>query len=411
MAEPSQPPESAVFPTTRSCLFDPPDRLRELRTEQPICPLRHGSGKVGWLVTSHGLARSVLTDSRFGRGDLAGVGGIDLFDSPAMIAEFKEALEPFDGWQPLQGFIFMDPPEHKRFRRLLAPFFTTRRITAFRPTIERIVAEQLGALTDVGPGADLVSVFAKPVSLRSQCALVGIPAQEAEGFYDLFKGDPDVTPSESVAKSRDAWEYIRSLTLRKRLTPSDDLISHIARHDEFSDDEATDTAFSVFQGGLAATGDMIALGAFVLMCHPDQLEKLRRDPSIVKNAVEELLRYVSINHVALESTAFEDIELGGTLIHAGETVTVSLAAANRDPDKFDRPDELDLSRSTVGHLAFLQGIHMCLGQHLARVELEIGLARLCQHFPTLRLAVSAEEVPTYGLEYGFLRVHELPVAW
>ena len=156
---------------------------------------------------------------------------------------------------------------------------------------------------------------------------------------------------------------------------------------------------------------MIALAVFVLLSQPDQLELLRADPSRVGNAVEELLRYVSINHVAVGATAAEDVELAGRTVKAGEVVTVSLAAANRDPEKFPRPDELDVTRSASGHLAFSQGIHMCIGQHLARLELQIGLAGLLARFPGLRLAVPAEDVPLFGLDYGFYRVRELLVAW
>src|SRR3954454_4003143 len=158
----------------------------------------------------------------------------------------------------------MDPPEHTRIRKLLAPHFTMRRMSEFRPRIEQIVAERLDATERAGSPGDLLGVFAVPVSLLSQCALVGIPPDEVDRFFRLSTSGLDVaiTPAESVAAWREAWEYVRTLVGKKRLEPGDDVISDIVRRGELSDDEITDTAFSIFQGGLEATGDMLALAVF-----------------------------------------------------------------------------------------------------------------------------------------------------
>ena len=236
-------------------------------------------------------------------------------------------------WRPLQGFIFQDPPTHSRFRRLLAPHFTMRRMAAFRPRIEEVVNEQLDALQTAGSPADLVKMFA-PISLLSQCALLGIPAVDAERFFRLTTAglDETVTPIEEAAAWHKAYEYIGGVVRAKRAEPGgDDVLSDIIRHTELTDDEITDTAFSIFQGGLESTGDMLVLAVFVLLCHPEQLSALRADPSRIDNAVEELFRYVSINHVAVGETALVDVDLDGTLIRKGETVIISLAQANRDP--------------------------------------------------------------------------------
>jgi cytochrome P450 len=408
--------EPISFPIARSNVFDPTDELRPLREEQPLCPLRFTNGDVGWLVTNHPLAKAVLTDSRFGScNDIQAVrrrGLLDFGDNGERVAEFQKALEPFEGWTPLRGFILMDPPEHTWYRRMLAPHFTTRRIAEYRSQVERIVAARLDAMADAGAPIDFVSTFAAPVSLWSQCTLLGIPADEAQRFYYIGHQltDRTIPAAEAVGAWREAWEYVRALSRQRRQKPIDDVISAIAARNELSDEEVADTVLVLFQAGLDTTGDMIAFGLFILLCHPDQLDALRNDPSMVGSAVEELLRYGGFFHTATRN-ALEDIELDGTSIKAGETVVVSLPAANRDPAKFDEPDNLDLRRSATGHLAFAQGGHMCAGQHLARLELQVSLTALNSRFPTLRLAVPQDQVPVYGPRYLNPGVHELPVTW
>lgn len=413
--------EPISLPSERSHVFDPPDDVARLRKEQPLCRLRRASGELGWLVMSHELARAVLRDTRFGLPDLSDPEvRRSTTGDPAKDAEFWKALEPYGDWFPMKGFIAMNPPEHTRYRRLLAPYFTAARMDEYRPRVERIVAERLDAMEQAGPPVDLVSTFAAPVSLACQCALLGIPASEAQRFYRLgtdlsFAADGDLSKAtksvaEAVAGWREAWEFIRELCAQKRLDPADDVISDIASEGELTDDEVADTALVLFQGGLETTGDMLALAAFILLCHADQLELLRADPSMIKPAVEELLRYGGVFRRA-DRTALEDVELEGVAIKAGEKVTISLEAANRDPDKFDHSDRLDLCRSAQGHIAFSQGIHVCVGQHLARVELQVAIASLIARFPALRLAVPAEEISVYSGASFVFGVHELPVAW
>lgn len=387
--------------------FDPP---AELRNRQPIRRIRYSDGEIGWLVTSHALAKVVLTDSRFGR-DRPGTRFHGGFGDPGWMAKFSDACEAV-GYRPMRGFIEMNPPDHTRIRRLLASQFTIRRIAAFRPRIEQIVAEHLDALAQTDQPADLVSAFTTQVSLSSQCALLGIPYTDARRFFRLGTSgsDPSLTPMEVANAWREAYDFVRDVAVEKRLHPTDDVISFVASHAELTDDEVADTALVLFQGGLETTGDMMALGAFALLCHPDQLNALRQDSSRIESAVEELLRYSGIFRL-LPRTALEDMDLDGNLVKTGELVTVSPAAANRDPRKFDDPDDLRLERSATGHVPFAQGIHMCLGQHLARLELQIGLRGLIQRFPALRLAVAADHVPVYGAIQPIYGVYMLPIAW
>ena len=162
--------------------------------------------------------------------------------------------------------------------------------------------------------------------------------------------------------------------------------------------------------GALPTSNMLALATFALLSHPHQRALLMSDPTVTKTAVDELLRYLSVNRFDVRRAALENVELAGEVIQAGETVVVALAAANRDPSRFRDPDSLDLRRHGSGDLAFGHGIHHCLGQHLARAELRLGLAQLLRRFPQLRLAVPADQVPI--LDNSVLHgVRELPVAW
>jgi cytochrome P450 len=155
---------------------------------------------------------------------------------------------------------------------------------------------------------------------------------------------------------------------------------------------------------------MLALGTFALLEHREQFEALRADPSLIDGAVEELLRYLSIIHLGVIRTTLEDVELGGQVIPAGSAVVVSVSETNRDPRHFDAPAELDVTRRRRSHLAFGHGIHQCLGQQLARVEMTVGFTELLRRLPTLRLAIPAEEVPMRS-DMGIYGVHKLPVTW
>jgi cytochrome P450 len=203
-------------------------------------------------------------------------------------------------------------------------------------------------------------------------------------------------------------EYLLELVPAKRAQPTDDLLSDLTTSD-LTDEELTNVGTLLLGAGLDTTANMIALGTFALLTHPEQLAALRGDPGLVDQAIEELLRYLSIAHTGARS-AIEDVELNGQVVKAGETVALSVQAANRDPEKFPDPDTLDIHRQAGGHLSLGHGIHQCLGQQLARVEMRAALPSLLARFPTLRLDVAPEDVPLRDKSdiYG---VDRLPVAW
>ncbi|WP_435156444.1 cytochrome P450 [Amycolatopsis sacchari] len=391
--------DTTTMPAGRSSArpFDPPAELSKLREKRPLSRLEYPDGHLGWLATSHALVREVLTDRRF-----------------SVRAELRHLPVGAPAQQPRPAppgtFSAADPPEHTRYRRLLTGQFTVRRMRQLADHIKAITDEYLDAMERHGSPADLVEVLAKPVPAQVICELLGVPFAERDQFqehaYALFRLDSG--PEELGAAYTAVREFVRGLVTAKRSAPGDDLLSGLTASD-LTDEELVNIGFTLLGAGLDTTANMLALGTFALLAHPDQLATLRAEESTVDQATEELLRYLSIVPFTVR-VALEDVELGGTLIKAGETVTVSLAAADRDPGKFPHPDALDLGRPTAGHVAFGHGIHQCLGQQLARVELQVVLPALVNRFPSLRLAVPSEDVPlrTDMLIYG---VHHLPVAW
>jgi len=214
---------------------------------------------------------------------------------------------------------------------------------------------------------------------------------------------------EKIAVYMSLTGYLASLVTGKRADPGEDILSDLARQDDLSIEELTGIAFLLLLAGHETTANMLGLGTFALLEHPDQLAELRADPSLMPGAVEELLRYLSVADIFYRY-ATEDLELGGETIPEGSTVVVSLLAANRDPARFENPDSLDLRRNARGLLSFGHGVHQCLGQQLARIEMRAGFEGLLRRFPTLALAVAADEV-RLRTDMNIYGVHELPVTW
>ncbi|MFI6321066.1 cytochrome P450 [Nonomuraea sp. NPDC050556] len=366
--------------------FDPPDGLRE---RGPLSRLTYPDGHEGWLATSHALVREVLADPRFSvRPDLrhVPVPGVPGSDRPA----------------PPGMFTAMDPPDHTRYRRQLTGQFTVRRMRLLTERVQEITAEHLDAMK---PGDDLVTALAQPIPAQVICELLGVPYEDRGRFQDdalaLFR--LGATAEELGRAYAAVHGFVAELVRDKRANPTDDLLSDLTTSD-LTDEELVNIGFTLLGAGLDTTANMLALGVYALLSHPDQLALLRDNP---EHAVEELLRYLSIIPFTVR-VALEDLELDGEQIKAGESVTLSIPAANRDPEHFADPDTLDLLRSTAGHVAFGHGIHQCLGQQLARVELQVALPALFERFPSLRLASGDIAMRTDMLIYG---VHNLPVTW
>ncbi|ONI87325.1 cytochrome [Saccharothrix sp. ALI-22-I] len=388
------------LPTERSTQFDPPAELGLLRETAPISRMTFPDGHLGWLVTSYELAREVHADRRF-----------------SSRAELQHSPRPVGGKAVTQRppakpgmFIGMDAPDHTRYRKLLTGQFTVRRMNQLMPRIEQIVADHLAAMRAAGSPVDLVANFALPVPSLVICELLGVPYEERESFQkDTAKALSLDSTFEEIMEAFDQLEaFVFRLAQRKRVTPGDDMLSGLIATGELTDEEIANMGMLLLVAGHETTANMLGLGTLLLLQHPEQLAALRADPSLVDNAVEELMRYLSIIQFGTIRTALEDIEIGGVVVRAGESVSISVAAANRDPARFERPDEFDIHRPAGGHIGFGHGVHQCLGQQLARIEMRVGFTALFREFPDLRLAVPAEEVRMRD-DMAIYGVHELPV--
>ncbi len=390
-----------TLPLARVRPLDPPEDLARWREEDPIRPLAYPDGHQGWLVTGHAAARAILADPRFST-------RIDLLHMPIpqRAAQFRSTLRR-PGF-----FLRMDPPDHTRYRRLLAGQFTVRRMKRLEPRIEEITRDHLDAMEDVGGPIDLVRAFALPIPSLVICELLGVPYADRKKFQrdSAVLLSLDSTVEEVEAAMNDLLDYLDELVRRKRAEPDDDLVSGLATDTDLTDEELTGVTTLLLIAGHETTANMLALGTYALLRNPAQLAAVRDKPEVVEDAVEELLRYLTVIHIGPVRAALEDVEIDGRLIRAGESVTLSVSAANRDPERFPEPDQLDVTRHAGGHLTFGHGIHQCLGQQLARTEMRIAYPALLRRFPGLRLAVPPEEVPmrTNMAIYG---VHRLPVTW
>jgi cytochrome P450 len=391
-----------TLPAAPMELFDPAPELAALREQGPLCPLGYPDGHVGWLVTGRALARTILGDSRFA------------LQPRRCPVDDGGAVAAFESLPPQGDLLRLDPPEHRRLRRRLAGYFTVRRVEEHRAAIERIVATRLDAMEQAGPPVDLVDEFARAVPSMAICELLGVPHGDSERFKRrnsvLFSGTT-TTADEKLAAMRAFYEYACKVIDQKRADPRDDLLSDLIATDELTDEELAGIAAFLFGAGHQTTADTIAASVFFLLYNRDRWETLRSDPSSIDRASEELLRYLGVPIRFVMRTALEDVEEDGAVVRAGDAVTVHLSVASRDPAEVPDPDRFEPSRDAGGHVKFGHGRHMCLGQHLARLELRVSLQCLMQRFPALHLAMPREDVPlsSSALRHGF--VERLPVAW
>ncbi|MBM4794589.1 cytochrome P450 [Streptomyces sioyaensis] len=384
--------------------FDPPREITRLREARPVSPLVFPDGHEGWLVTGYDAVRQLMADTRFSSRQDIGVLHVP-YETPGMPA-------PTEPSPQIPGlFVAMDPPDHTRLRRKLTGAFTVKRMKLLEEHIIAITERQLDELACLTPPVDLVKEFALPVPSLVICELLGVPYADRETFQvnSATFMVKDVTLDEKMAAYGALTTYLAELVTSKRATPGEDILSDLARHDDLTVEELTGVAFLLLLAGHETTANMLALGTFALLEHPEQLAELRAAPDLLPGAVEELLRYLSVADTFYRY-ATEDIELGGETIGKGSTVVVSLLAANRDPQRFENPDTLDIHRKARGHLSFGHGIHQCLGQQLARIEMRAGFDGLLRRFPTLKLAVPAGEVKL-RTDMNIYGVHELPVTW
>ncbi|SES04899.1 cytochrome P450 [Lentzea albida] len=384
--------------------FDPPSAITKVRSTRPVSPMLFPDGHEGWLISGYDAVRQALADTRFSSRQDLGVLHAP-YPTPGM-PEFTEPSPPEPG-----VFISMDAPEHTRLRRKLTGAFTVRRMKALEDRITEITARQLDELAKLTPPVDLVREFALPVPSLVICELLGVPYEDRDTFQTNTARfmEREISLEDKMAAYIATNTFLAGLIAAKRAEPTDDLLSDLARDEDLSDQELVGMSFLLLLAGHETTANMLALGTFALLEHPDQMAALRAEPELIPDAVEELLRYLTVVDIFFRYAA-EDIEFHGETIREGSTVVLSLLAGNHDPGRYENGDELDVHRNARGHLAFGHGVHQCLGQQLARIEMRAGFEGLLHRFPSLRLAVPAAEVKL-KTDMNIYGVHALPVTW
>ncbi|MBO0802892.1 MAG: cytochrome P450 [Nocardiopsaceae bacterium] len=395
--------EQATIPITRTCPFAPVEEHVRLRKEAPISRVRLPGGSEAWALTRHEDIRAMLTDSRFSSDR----------SHPSFPRIFTERLVLRSA---TRSMIAMDEPEHGTARRAVTGEFTVKRLAALRPRIQQIVDEHIDAMLAGPRPADLVGALSLPVPSQVICELLGVPYADHD-FFQQRSGTllRRTAPLAERERARNELEsYLDDLVTRKEAEPTDDLLGRQVRKRRENGTEDHDAlvglAVLLLIAGHETTANMISLGTLTLLENPGQLALIREDPGKVDSAVEELLRYFTIAEIATSRFAIQDAEIGGVLIRAGEGVIGLSNTANRDPEVFDNPDELDIERGARHHIAFGYGVHQCLGQNLARTELRIVFDTLFTRVPSLSLAAPVDRLPfkTDGSIYG---LYELPVTW
>ncbi|WP_239396341.1 cytochrome P450 [Frankia sp. CiP3] len=378
----------------------------QLRGRTGLARVRLPYGKPAWLATRYDDVKGMLSDPRFSREQAVGE------DEPRVMPYVHRP----------DTLTTMDPPRHSRLRRVVAKAFSSRHIETLRPKTELIVSRLLDAMEEHGPPVDLMHSFALSTSMLVVCELLGVPFEDRKRFHEWSEvlastASANVGAADLAQANGNLRAYLADLIgdRRREHESAQDLLSVIVAardtEDRLSEDEMISLAWSVLLAGYEITAYEIGDFAYTLLTRPHLVHRLRDQPDLVVPAVEELLRQVPLTSAAFYArVATEDLELGGTLVRAGEAVLASMVSANRDESTYVDADVVDFDRNDVPHLAFSYGIHHCLGAQLARMELQVVTRALVQRFPTLRLAVPISDIVwrSGSILRGPL---ELPVTW
>jgi len=395
-----------AFPLERPAPPEPAAEYRRLRAEDPIIKVSLPTEQEAWLVTRHADVRALLVDER--------MSADRSHPNFPLRRPVQQVLRKGFSAQA-KSLLALDLPEHTAPRQMLANEFTLRRINTLRPVIQQIVDERIDAMLAAGPPADLVSDLATQVPSRMICELLGVPLDSREFFQDrtLVLQLPGSTPQQQLAAAEDLNKFLDELVTEKELQPSDDVLGRLIVRNRgtgvYTHDLLVGMAQNLLIGGHETTINAIALGTIGLLQRPEVIAALQADPGLIVSTVEEILRYYPIFDVMVR-VAKEDIEIGGVTIKAGDGVVLALGSSNRDEERFADADTFDAHRGDRHHITFGHGIHQCLGQNLARVELEIVFSTLFRRMPTLQLAVDVDAVP-FKVTSTITGVFSLPVTW
>jgi cytochrome P450 len=392
-----------------SCPFAPPRKMLELGKVKPLSRVRIWDGSTPWLITGHEVARELFADSR-----------VSVDDRRSGFPHWNEHMLSTVNKRPRSVFT-SDAEEHTRYRRMLSKPFTFKRVEGLRPAIQKITDECIDAILAGPQPADIVSALALPVPTVVISELLGVPYEDHEFFqHHANVGLARFASAEDGQKgAMSLAKYLSNLVEAKMAIPlgkgTEDAVSDLAERvtaGEISVKEAAQLGTGLLIAGHETTANMIGIGVLALLENPEQAALLRdsNDPKFIANAAEELMRYLSIIQNGQRRIAIEDIEIGGETIRGGDGIIIDLAPANWDAKAYPEPDKVDFTRDAGQELGFGFGRHQCVGQQLARAELQIVFQTLLRRIPTLQLAIPFDAVPFKHdrLAYG---VYELPVTW
>ncbi|GAA1988348.1 cytochrome P450 [Amycolatopsis minnesotensis] len=391
------------YPFPRGPLGTPPPLVHWARKHHPVCPVLLPSGVRAWMITRKDDIAAVLADRRFSR-DLAFAG------APRLVGEDFTAVP---------GSIFnLDPPEHTRIRRIVAPYYTRTATERYVPVVTGLVDDALDTLAAAPNPADLVDTFAAPLPPAIACALLHVDPDLRAAFVDNFA--IQTTFVDNPATMTDATTAIAGFTSQiidsRRHDPPehrDDPIGALLtahEHGTISADELHGTASYLMVTGVESLVSPMATGPLTLLLHGNQLRDCRKNPELWPRAAEEVLRYHHNGVLGLPRIALEDVDLHGITIHRGDAVCATMLGATWDPGHYHNPAKFDIHRDENADPTFGAGPHYCIGANQARMILTIAYQRLFQRFPTLELAVPDYEIP-FDTDSMFIRPTTLPVTW
>jgi cytochrome P450 len=391
------------FPMGRGDPLDAPAEFSRLRADGPVSPVRLWNGTQAWLVTRYEEARTVLADRRFSS-DVTRPGFPTYYDGQQVVINNAPS------------FIRTDPPEHSRLRRMLTREFMLKQAELLRPAVRELVDTLIDEIRRGTGPVDLVQALALPVPSLTVCRLLGIPYADHEIFQRLTNVtlSRDSGPAQIESATAELLAWLDELVAGKERDPGDDLLGRLVveqvRPGNLSHDDLVSMTRLLVVAGHETTANMLGLTLLSYMREPSAFTGVDQDFPRLKRAVEELLRYHSIIQIGLARVTTEEVEVGGQRIGPGEGVIVSLLSANRDEAAFARPDSYEPGREGPKHIAFGFGVHQCIGQALARIEVQEVLSGVVRRLPRLRLAVPFEQLPFRG-EMTVHGVHALPAVW
>lgn len=397
---------TATLPLARTCPFSPPPEYQRLREQSPISRVGLPSGQTAWALTRLEDIREMLSSPHFSSDR----------QNPNFPMMVKRPIRQED--KPFRpSLIAMDPPEHSQARRDVVGEFTVKRMKALQPRIQQIVDEHIDAILAGPKPVDLVQALSLPVPSLVICELLGVPYADHEFFQSCSSKmlSREVSAEERTTAFELLEKYLDELVTRKEADATeDDLLGRqILKQRETGDadhGELVGLAFLLLIAGHETTANMISLGTVTLLENPDQLATVKADPDKTLPAIEELLRVFTIAEMATSRFATADVEIGGTLIRAGDGVVGLSNAGNHDPDGFENPGDFDIERGARHHVAFGFGVHQCLGQNLARMELQIVFDTLFSRIPGIRVAVPIDELQ-FKHDSSIYGLHGLPITW